>query len=289
MLCLGAQALARRAIYDVAMTGTKTNPAQGDPAWTEADLASNPHEAADKATRVRQMFSAIAPSYDLNNRVHSMWRDQAWRRVAVKMAELEPGEDVVDVACGTGDLTLALAERVERVSETADSTGSVTGIDFTYEMLPIAEVKAKRSSATAARHAAFLQGDAMRLPLPDACCDVVSIAFGIRNVADPAKAMAEFVRVLRPGGRLIVLEFSLPKNPLLLAGYNFYFKHVMPRTATLISGDKSGAYKYLPRSVNTFIDRAGMQRLMTQAGFNDLRLRSLTFGIAVCYRGVKPD
>ena len=127
----------------------------------------------------------------------------------------------------------------------------------------------------------------MSLPLPDACCDVVSIAFGIRNVAEPAKAMAEFYRVLRPGGRLIVLEFSLPKNALLLAGYNVYFKHIMPRTATLIAGDTSGAYRYLPKSVNTFIDRAGMQAMMSQAGFVDLQLKALTFGIAVCYRGVK--
>ena len=116
---------------------------------------------------------------------------------------------------------------------------------------------------------------------------VVSIAFGIRNVADPAKAMAEFYRILRPGGRLIVLEFSLPKNPLLLAGYNVYFKHIMPRTATLISGDKSGAYKYLPKSVNTFIDRQGMQTMMTDARFVDLKLKAMTFGIAVCYRGLK--
>ena len=127
----------------------------------------------------------------------------------------------------------------------------------------------------------------MNLPLPDACCDVVSIAFGIRNVAEPAKAMAEFYRVLKPGGRLIVLEVSLPKNPLLLAGYNVYFKHIMPRTATLISRDKSGAYKYLPKSVNAFIDREGMQSMMTEAGFEGLKLKALTFGIAVCYRGIK--
>lgn len=269
-------------------------PSQPDnPAWTDDDLSENPHENADKATRVQKMFSAIAPSYDLNNRVHSMGRDQAWRRAAVMMAELKPGEDVVDVACGTGDLSLAFARRQLRLDA---FKGRVTGIDFTYEMLPIARTKAKRELAPWIKSnppvhldatTRFIQGDAMNLPLPDSCCDVVSIAFGIRNVAEPAKAMAEFYRILRPGGRLIVLEFSLPKNPLLLAGYNVYFKHVMPRTATLIAGDKSGAYKYLPKSVNTFIDREGMQSMMHEAGFADLKHKALTFGIAVCYRGIK--
>lgn len=244
------------------------------PAWTDDDLAENPHETADKATRVQQMFSAIAPSYDLNNRVHSMWRDQAWRKAAVKMAGVKPGDAIVDVACGTGDLSQAFAR--------ARDVGPVTGIDFTHEMLAVAREKNRDENPIA-----YAQGDAMNLPLPDACCDVVSIAFGIRNVAEPAKAMAEFYRVLRPGGRLIVLEFAPLKNPLLLAGYNVYFNHIMPRTATLISGDKSGAYKYLPKSVNTFIDREGMQTMMTDAGFTDLKNKSLTFGIAVCYRGVK--
>ncbi|MEM6260255.1 MAG: bifunctional demethylmenaquinone methyltransferase/2-methoxy-6-polyprenyl-1,4-benzoquinol methylase UbiE [Planctomycetota bacterium] len=275
------------------MTSVEQQP--DNPAWTDDDLSENPHENAEKASRVQKMFSAIAPSYDLNNRVHSMWRDQAWRRTAVKMAELKPGEDVVDVACGTGDLSLAFAKQIDRQIPYDDPMGSVIGIDFTYEMLPIARDKASNQQSGRMTGwpvdmgdcVSFLQGDAMNLPLPDACCDVVSIAFGIRNVAEPSEAMTEFYRVLKPGGRLIVLEFSLPKNPLLLAGYNVYFKHIMPRTATLISGDKSGAYKYLPKSVNTFIDREGMQSMMTDAGFQDLKLKALTFGIAVCYRGVK--
>ena len=272
------------------MTAESTQPE--NPAWTDDDLSENPHENADKANRVQKMFSAIAPSYDLNNRVHSLWRDQAWRIEAVRMADLRDRDTVVvDVACGTGDLSLAFARRLER--------GKVIGVDFTYEMLPIASHKAVKTETYVkcdpgpnrfwhlSENTFFVQGDAMNLPLPDACCDVVSIAFGIRNVAEPAKAMAEFYRVLKPGGRLIVLEFSLPKNPLLLAGYNVYFKHIMPRTATLISRDKSGAYKYLPKSVNAFIDREGMQSMMTEAGFEGLKLKALTFGIAVCYRGIK--
>jgi len=252
-----------------------------DPVWTDAQLAANPHLADDKASRVQRMFAAIAPSYDLNNRVHSLGRDQAWRRAAVKMAGLKGGETVVDVACGTGDLSLAFAEGLGR--QRADA-GRVIGIDFTYEMLPIA----RRKSKSAAVPTDYQQGDAMALPLPDGCADVVSIAFGIRNVADPATAMSEFVRVLKPGGRVIVLEFSLPTNPVMRAGYNFYFRHVMPRTAALVARDRSGAYKYLPKSVSTFIDRAGMVKLMGDAGLIQIEHKALTFGIAVCYRGVKP-
>ncbi len=128
----------------------------------------------------------------------------------------------------------------------------------------------------------------MRCRSPDASADVVSIAFGIRNVQDPAAALAEFRRVLRPGGRVIVLEFSLPTNPVLRGLYNAYFRHVLPRTATLVSGDRTGAYKYLPESVNTFIGRPQMVAMMTAAGFDDVEQFPMTFGVCVCYRGVVP-
>ena len=241
-------------------------------AWND-ELLANPHAVADKRRRVQQMFAAIAPSYDLNNHLHSLWMDQAWRRKAVKLAMLKPADAVVDVACGTGDLTIGFARRLRQLG----SSSAPIGIDFTYEMLPIA----KRKSA-----AIFINGDAQSLPLTDACCDVVSIAFGIRNVADPAMAMREFRRVLRPGGRLIILEFSLPTNPVLLAGYNFYFRKVLPRTATWISGDQSGAYRYLPESVNTFIGREQMAKMMTDAGLTSVEQVPMTFGVCVCYRGI---
>jgi demethylmenaquinone methyltransferase/2-methoxy-6-polyprenyl-1,4-benzoquinol methylase len=257
----------------VRMVSTETTQ---EPAW-DAPLLRNPHAVADKRTRVRRMFAAIAPSYDLNNRLHSLWMDQRWRGRAVDVAVLDGFERVIDVACGTGDLTIAFAKALHSRYQEAEK---VVGIDFTFEMLPIARSKFDDSIC-------LLNGDAQALPLPDACADVVSIAFGIRNVADPAAAIREFHRVLRPGGRLVILEFSLPTNPLLRGLYNFYFRQVLPRTATLISGDKTGAYKYLPESVNTFIGREQMVGMMRDAGFERVEQFPMTFGVCVCYRGVR--
>ena len=285
-------------------------PTAAPPAWDD-DLLQNPHAVADKRGRVQRMFAAIAPSYDLNNRLHSLWMDQRWRRKAVALSCLKAGERVVDVACGTGDLTLCFAQALMHLGELRHT--QVLGVDFTFEMLPIARQKAASEPFWSAEEyeairkrveaegetledvdfcdldsiVPFVNGDAQSLPLPDACCDVVSIAFGIRNVADPAAAMAEFYRVLRPGGRVIILEFSLPTNAALRGLYNFYFRKVLPRTATLVSGDKTGAYKYLPESVNTFIGREQMAGMMGAAGFGQVEQFPLTFGVCVCYRGVK--
>jgi demethylmenaquinone methyltransferase/2-methoxy-6-polyprenyl-1,4-benzoquinol methylase len=247
------------------------------PAWDET-LLKDPHAVADKRTRVQRMFAAIAPSYDLNNRLHSLWMDQRWRRRAVELALLDGFDTVVDVACGTGDLTIAMASALGTLYQECQS---VIGIDFTYAMLPIARQKGNGHEII------WINGDATALPLQDESATVISIAFGIRNVADPAAAIGEFHRVLRPGGRLIILEFSLPTNPILRGFYNLYFRKILPRTATLISGDKTGAYKYLPQSVNTFIGREGMMRMMTDAGFRDVTQHPLTFGVCVCYRGRK--
>lgn len=268
-------------------------------AWNK-ELLANPHAVADKRSRVQRMFSAIAPSYDINNRLHSLWMDQYWRRTAVRLSGLQAHDQVVvDVACGTGDLTMKFADQVLMLEDVERTPCRVIGVDFTYAMLPIARRKWLRS-AVVVEHAgesfyrpevrqtvSLINGDALALPLPDSFADVVSIAFGIRNVTDPAAAIREFHRVLKPGGRVIILEFSLPTNPLLRGMYNFYFRKVLPRTATLISGDKTGAYKYLPESVNTFIGREQMMGMMRAAGFQDVEQFPLTFGVCVCYRGYR--
>ncbi len=254
---------------------------QAQPAWRDEDLRDNPHETADKAKRVREMFAAIARSYDINNRVHSLWRDQAWRKKAVKLTEPKPAETVLDIACGTGDLTLAFARQ---------SPARVIGLDFTHQMTVIANDKKQlwqSAHPSIKTPISFGDGDATQLPLPDQSVDIVSIAFGIRNVAKPEQAIAEFYRILRPGGRVCILEFSLPRNPILRAGYNFYFKHIMPRTAALIARDRSGAYKYLPRSVNTFLGREQMVTMLNEAGFCNITQKPMTFGIAVAYIGQK--
>ena len=241
-------------------------------AWSAGELQGDPHQHESKATKVRSMFGAIAGSYDLNNRVHSFGRDQAWRRTAVKKAAPKPGERVLDCACGTGDLTRAFA---------ASGVEEVVGLDFTPEMLEIARRKPMKSGAPVR----YLDGDAMALPFEDSEFDIVSIAFGIRNVADPMKALREFRRVLRPGGRLVILEFGLPRSKVVRFFHDLYTCRIMPFTATLISRDRSGAYRYLPRSVNTFQDRSAMESSMAEAGFGDIEVTSMTTGVCLCYVG----
>ncbi len=260
-----------------APTPSQPTPSAG-PAWTDAEL-TDLHARADKPGRVRGMFSAIAKSYDLNNRVHSFWQDQAWRRFAVREARVRLGDRVLDVACGTGDLTHAFAN--------LSPAFSVTGIDFTPEMLAIAGEKRGLLPINQSSKVTYAEGDAQNLAFPDATFDVVSIAFGIRNVADPTKALSEFARVLKPGGRLVILEFDRPSFAPVRWFNDFYCGWVMPRTATLISGDKSGAYKYLPKSVGSFMPRAALCAKVAEAGFEAVVSTGLSLGICVCYRGVK--
>lgn len=243
-------------------------------AWTPDRLAADPHCDPEKAERVQRMFGAIARRYDLNNRLHSFGLDQHWRRSAVRKVAPIEGMRVLDVACGTGDLSLAFARA---------GAAEVIGVDFTEAMLEIARTKRDRRGAAAERGAQpdFRWGDAMALDFPDAAFDRVSIAFGLRNVADPARALREFRRVLRPLGQLVILEFDEPRIPIVRSLARFYTRVIMPWTATLIARDRSGAYHYLPRSVQTFLDRDGIARLLRESGFGAISQTSLGGGIAI--------
>ncbi len=253
----------------------QTTPETAPEGWTRDELAAGDvHASVNKAEKVRSMFASIAGAYDLNNRLHSFGRDGAWRRKTVRLAQVQAGERVLDVACGTGELTRAFAAMTP--------AERVVGLDYTIEMLDIARTKREVPGIE------YTQGDAMLLPFPDASFDVVSIAFGIRNVQEPAKAIAEFRRVLKPGGRLLILEFSRPRNPLIRAANDFYSGWLMPRTATLISGDTSGAYYYLPRSVESFISPEQLGAMATEAKFGTVSFTPMTFGVVTITRATVP-
>lgn len=260
-------------------TQTQNAPAHSTPAWSAPDL-ENPHAKDDKAARVRAMFGAIARAYDLNNRLHSLWRDESWRRFAVKQADVQPTDDVLDIACGTGDLTQAFAKHTR--------ARTITGADFTREMLDIAEHKRAKLNPALADRITYQNEDAMSLSFDDESFDVLSIAFGIRNVQRPDQALAEFHRVLRPGGRLIILEFDKPTLAPVRWFNDLYSATIMPRTATWIARDTSGAYHYLPKSVETFMTSDQLADAAKQAGFSDPESTKLTLGICACTRATKP-
>lgn len=217
---------------------------------------------------IQQMFAEVAPGYDRANRVLSCGIDLYWRRAAIAVAKVRAGERALDVCAGTGDLTLALARAGARA----------VGADFCQPMLQRAVKKAMQRTP-------FLCADALQLPFVDASFDLCTVAFGIRNVADPVAGLREMARVVRPGGRVLVLEFCRPRLPLLSKAYLFYFRRVLPRLGRWISRSDNGAYDYLPASVMQFPERGEFLSLMREAGLDRPVQRLLTGGIAAIYRG----
>ncbi len=224
----------------------------------------------DGAT-IQRMFAEVAPGYDRANRVLSFGIDVRWRKATVRTVAVRQGERGLDVCAGTGDLSLALHAAGARV----------LGADFCAPMLLRAHAKAAAIPAAPR----FLAADAMALPFADRSFDFATVAFGIRNVSDPRVALREMARVVRPGGRVVVLEFTRPRVPLLGAAYRFYFRRILPALGALVSGARNGAYRYLHDSVAAFPEREQFVAVMRDAGLAEPRFTLLTGGIAAIYRG----
>ena len=220
------------------------------------------------------MFDAIAPRYDLLNRLLSAGIDRRWRVRAIDSLRLTGRETLIDVCTGTADVAL----------EARRGARTILGVDFAGAMLALGLAKVRRAGEE--RRIALVRGDAMRLPAADRSADAVTVAFGIRNVQQPDRACAEMARVLRPGGRLAILEFGMPRVPGVRALYRWYFSRVLPFIGRRLSGH-AGAYSYLPASVGTFPPPAEFMTLLRHAGFADVRAVPLTCGIVYLYTGVK--
>jgi demethylmenaquinone methyltransferase/2-methoxy-6-polyprenyl-1,4-benzoquinol methylase len=237
----------------------------------------DPRPTADKdAELVQRMFDRVAPRYDTANAVLSLGQDQHWRRVAVQALDPRPGERIVDVAAGTGMLAHAL-----RVSG-----AQVVALDFSWNMLNTGARREAAGRNPGGSGLLWLNGDGTRLPLPDASVDAVTIAFGLRNLPDTAGGLRELARVTRPGGRLVVLEFSRPVWTPLREIYLRYLLGALPRIATVVTSDPA-AYRYLARSILAWPDQEGLARTMGAAGWSRVRWKNLTGGIVAVHHAVR--
>jgi len=219
------------------------------------------------------MFDAIAPTYARVNRLTSVGRDGYWRREMARLACVRGDDVLLDVACGTGDVIRAFLDAPVRPRWWL-------GVDFASGMLGCA-------SGLGNSKGSFLQADALHLPVGDACVSIVTCAFGIRNFQDLEAGLREMHRVLCDRGRAVLLEFSVPKDPALRAGYLFYFRRVLPMVATFLSGDRTGAYRYLPESVLSFGDEARIRSALLSAGFDTVAVHAKTCGIVTIYVACK--
>jgi demethylmenaquinone methyltransferase/2-methoxy-6-polyprenyl-1,4-benzoquinol methylase len=229
---------------------------------------------SDHDRRIAEMFDRVAPRYDRLNRVLSGGRDIGWRRRAVALARLDPQQVAVDLGVGTGDLAFGLLAA-------SDSSARVVGVDLSPVML---KALRRRADASGERRVLPLLATAERLPFADAALDRVVAGFAVRNFGDLPLGLRETRRVLRDGGRAVILELSTPPNRLVGIVYHFYFHRIAPLIAVLLGGD-AAAYRYLPRSVATFPDAEGLAQHMREAGFARVRYERLSFGIAAIHVG----
>lgn len=225
---------------------------------------------------VKDIFNDIAPKYDLLNHLLSMNIDKGWRRRAMKYIGEDQKDHLLDVACGTGDFSIAACRAGVR---------RVTGIDISANMVEIGRKKVRALGLE--DRIELRNGDSEQMEFPDAVFDVVTVAFGVRNFEHLTQGLREMRRVLRPGGKVIVLEFSMPERFPMRQLYRFYFRHILPRVGGWISGNK-GAYAYLPESVLKFPQGRQFLEIMENCGFPASQQEKLSFGIASLYVGVKP-
>ena len=227
-----------------------------------------------KKEEVREMFDNIAPKYDLLNHTLSMSIDRVWRRRVVgEVRRAKPGR-ILDVATGKGDLAIAMARRIRDVQ--------VLGVDLSEQMLAVARRKIEARGLDG--RIVLDRGDAERLAVADASVDVATVAFGVRNFGDLGAGLRELARTIKPGGKVVILEFSRPRNRVFRALYEFYSYKILPRIGGLVSRDKR-AYAYLPASVGEFPAPEEFMAMMARAGFRNCRARSQSFGIAQIYIG----
>lgn len=227
-----------------------------------------------KKEEVREMFDNIAPKYDLLNHTLSWNIDRLWRRHVVREVRRARPRRILDVATGTGDLAIAMARRIRGVQ--------VLGVDLSEQMLDVARVKIARRGLE--DRIVLDRGDAEHLELGNAVVDVATVAFGVRNFENLEAGLSELARVVKPGGRVVILEFSRPRNRLFRAVYEFYAGRILPRIGGAVSHDKR-AYEYLPASVAEFPAPERFLKLLERAGFHNCRARSQSFGIAQIYIG----
>ena len=226
--------------------------------------------------QTREMFTSIAPKYDFLNRLLSVGQDKYWRQRAIDLLDPMGNERILDVATGTGDMVIEVAKRNLSVQ--------IFGIDFSQRMLDLGRIKIARNGYN---QAASLQiGSGECLPFADESFDGVICAFGIRNFADVQLGLREFFRVLKPGGRVVVLEFSIPQNQFLKTAYEWYFNLILPKIGNIISGH-SNAYSYLPESVANFPSQKKFIKWIEKIGFKKVSFSELTFGIVSIHRGYK--
>ncbi|MAV38138.1 MAG: bifunctional demethylmenaquinone methyltransferase/2-methoxy-6-polyprenyl-1,4-benzoquinol methylase UbiE [Planctomycetaceae bacterium] len=228
--------------------------------------------------RVQRMFGEIAPKYDRMNHLLSMHVDRYWRWRTVRMVQTQDSAPILDVCTGTGDLAFAFHRRTK-------GRLPVIGTDFCKEMLAVGEAKKQRRGIR--DELTFVAADAQDLPFSDNHFQIVSVAFGLRNIADTDRGLREMTRVCQPRGQVAILEFSIPAWQPFKMLYGWYFRHVLPRLGQLLARNREQAYNYLPQSVSEFPSGAALAQRMRQAGLQEVRFHPLTLGIATLYMGTK--